>query len=250
MILPPFRPRIIKIFRGKVFRYAVFLPKLSVKLFDEMKENLEREGFVNKGRIFVKHGKKVQISMRGILKTNFEPSSLLSYILKGMKGWRYYREYGKHGVSRTNDYFTLFNEKIIINPRLNPSRRSYLEYLANDEFFLSLDEAYVVLKLILLSSSSPTFISFKTYDAKFAKLWRKVGKRNFFIVAFDSESFRRSVNDIWEDVLTFRPSFLPFPGTNEIRIEGGDVNEETLSNVFYGLNDWCLSDMHLSRRFY
>ena len=250
MILPTFRPRIVRILRGKIFRYIVFLPKLSVKLFDEIEKGLEKEGFVSKGRIFIKHGKKVQISIRGVLKTNFEPSSLLSHILKGIKEWRYYREYGKCKISKANDYFTLLDEKIIVNPRLNPSKRSYLEYLANDEYFLSLDEAYVVLKLILHSSSSPTFISSKTYDAKFAKLWRKVGKRNFFIVTFDSESFRRSINDIWEDVLTFRPSFLPFPGTNEIRIEGGDVNEETLSNVFYGLNDWCLSDMHLSRRLY
>jgi hypothetical protein len=192
-------------------------------------------------------GKKLQYSPIGIIKTNFIPSKLAGMI-KQVLSDNSIKDRMVFKPSFDNGYFTLTGNLFILNSRVRPTKRLFWRYLREGIYYLSLDEVYITLKFLLEFKVHATFISYRPYRALNLKFLRREGDRNFYRVQFDHKSLKESYEEIWEDAKAYKPSILPEPGSNWIEIRGKDFPYERLANVFEGLDGWCLSGIHLSRR--
>lgn len=235
---------------------ALILPKPSEGLFKRLITWLEKEGYgkvkgcegyLSPCTMSDDEGRKLRYSPVGIIKTNFIPSKLAEMI-KQLLSDSSIKDRTTFKPSFDNCYFTLTGNLFVLNSRIRPTKRLFWRYLREGIYHLSLDEVYVTLKFLLEYKVRATFISYRPYDALNLKFLRREGTYNLYRVEFDHKSLKESCKEIWEDAKAYKPSILPEPGSNWIEIKGRDFPYERLTNVFEGLDDWCLSGVHLSRR--
>lgn len=239
MELPGFAIRAFKI--NEKGLHFIPLPKPSAGLLRKLYGIFLEANFMPVGdNRFKRRKERISLVKGGALITNFEPLFILKE-LSDIK-WEEYRENLGLEPSWNNSYFAKVEEGIRLYPRVNLSARGFYKLLAKGFVPLMYDEIYVALKLAL-GSQRIRAISYKTYRAEEAKFLRRVANVALYRVEFSSKSFRDCINEIWEDVITGKPAFLPEPGTYIVSME---LMEIDLKSVFSGLGNWCLSDRNLA----